>query len=239
MPSTNNNISRESAMEALSDQLQRWGYTSDASNHMTPLDIEAVIERKIETGWDIDDVIDNVNARTYNNMDDPQARKRMVFQEIRNDTSFFPKPNFTRWRSERQFNDVNNSWHSTARHREAWIFHRTEREGFNRRNIEAFTLDDLNSRLTKRAGHELDTETSKFYDWKLGGIDWTLRLEKFTHTIDGNEFVFLIARSIHTPSDKEFRYQIMLWENNKFKRYAEIYNNYGMGEVNLRDFLNI
>lgn len=126
----------------------------------------------------------------------------------------FPKPNFKDWSSDRELGGVVDDWYRNVEYREQWIFSRREREGFNRRNVGFFSLDDVMSRMTKRKkGHELDTETSKFYDWKLGGTDWVLRLELYQH----EQYYFLITRHIHKPTNIEIKYDVRYWSQNKFK----------------------
>jgi hypothetical protein len=141
-----------------------------------------------------------------------RSEKDMMADIVRGEN--FPKPNFKDWANNREFEKVLNDWYTNVEYREHWIFSRREREGFNRRGISQFSLDDVMARISKRKKpHELDTKTSKFYDWKLGGTDWILRLELFQH----EQHYFLIVRHIHTPSNVEIKFDVRYWYDNKFK----------------------
>jgi hypothetical protein len=132
----------------------------------------------------------------------------MMFNKVRSIGADFPRPNFKDWSSRNELGDIVNDWFRNVEYREQWIFARREREGFNRRQVNQFSLDDVISRMNKRRnGHQLDTDNSKFYDWKLGGTDWTLRLELFAHEQD----FFLISRYIHKPSNVEIKYDVRYW----------------------------
>jgi hypothetical protein len=143
----------------------------------------------------------------------PQRSEREIMMEIIRGENF-PKPNFKDWSSRKELQDIVNDWFRNIEYREQWIFSRREREGFNRRNVGMFNLDDVMARMTKRKnGHPLDTEKSKFYDWKLGGTDWTLRLELYQH----EQYYFLISRYIHKPTHAEIKYDVRYWSGNSFQ----------------------
>jgi hypothetical protein len=137
--------------------------------------------------------------------------KEMMAQKVRSEG--FPRPNFINWMDRSELNNIVNDWYRNVEYKEHWIFSRREREGFNRRNIGFFSLEDVMSRLSKRKRpHELDTKKSKFYDWKLGGTDWTLRLELY----QDEEQYFLISRYIHNPSNAEIKYDVRYWNIDRF-----------------------
>jgi hypothetical protein len=142
----------------------------------------------------------------------PQRSERdMMAQIVRSEG--FPRPNFIDWSNNRELQNIIDDWYRNVEYKEQWIFSRREREGFNRRNIGYFNLDDVMSRLNKRRKpHELDTEKSKFYDWKLGGTEWILRLELYQH----EQHQFLISRYIHKPSNAEIKYDVRYWNGEKF-----------------------
>jgi hypothetical protein len=141
-----------------------------------------------------------------------RSEKDMMADIVRGEN--FPKPNFKDWANNKEYEQAMNDWYTNVEYREHWIFSRREREGFNRRGISQFSLDDVMARISKRKKpHELDTKTSKFYDWRLGGTDWILRLELFQH----EQHYFLIIRHIHTPSNTEIKFDVRYWWNDKFK----------------------
>lgn len=141
-----------------------------------------------------------------------RSEKDIMMEIVR--TAQFPRPNFKDFSSKQEYAKIMDNWYSNVEYREHWIFSRTEREGFNRRNIGQFSLDDVMARISKRRKpHALDSKYSKFYDWKLGGTDWTLRLELFQH----EQYYFLITRHIHKPTDTEVKFDVRYWSDNKFK----------------------
>jgi hypothetical protein len=147
-------------------------------------------------------------ARAITKKKPKRSEHDMMFNKVRSIGADFPRPNFKDWSSKKELSDIVNDWFRNVEYREQWIFARREREGFNRRQVNQFSLDDVISRMNKRRnGHQLDTDNSKFYDWKLGGTDWTLRLELFVHEQD----FFLISRYIHKPSNVEIMYNVRYW----------------------------
>lgn len=111
-------------------------------------------------------------------------------------------------------------------HKIDWIFNRTEREGFNRRNIEMFTLDEITKRIEKRG---VNINGKQVYDWKLGGVNYVLRME-LDLLEHGNENVpplsILTVRSIYKPLDKEMAFYMYLWNGTKFESmYTLVANN--------------
>lgn len=139
----------------------------------------------------------------------PRSEMDMVREVVRGEN--FPRPNFKDWSDNQELGEVFNDWYSNIEYREHWIFSRREREGFNRRNVDVFSLDDVMARLSKRKKpHVLDSSFSKFYDWKLGGTNWILRLELFQH----KQLHFLIVRHIHRPTDTEIKFDVRYWSGN-------------------------
>lgn len=135
----------------------------------------------------------------------------------------FPKPQFKTWSSRNELDRIIDDWYRNIEYRDRWIFSRREREGFNRRNIGHFSLEDVMARMSKRKGaHELDTETSKFYDWRLGGTEWILRLE----LIHKEEIYLLISHYIHKPTNSEISYAVRYWDESqgKFKELITIFS---------------
>jgi hypothetical protein len=156
--------------------------------------------------------------------DAPKKKKRkrsevdMMKEIVRGEN--FPRPNFRDWDSEREYEEINHDWCANVDYREQWIFSRREREGFNRRNIGYFNLDDVMARMSKRKNpHPLDSSFSKFYDWKLGGTDWILRLELFQH----EQHYFLIVRHIHKPTDTELKFDVRYWNGERFKEINSVW----------------
>lgn len=135
----------------------------------------------------------------------------------------FPKPQFKTWSSRNELGRIIDDWYRNIEYRDRWIFSRREREGFNRRNIGHFSLEDVMARMSKRKdAHELDTETSKFYDWRLGGTEWILRLE----LIHKEEIHLLISHYIHKPTNSEISYAVRYWDESqgKFKELITIFS---------------
>lgn len=150
-----------------------------------------------------------------------RSEMEMMKEIVRSDR--FPRPNFKDFSSKQEFSEIMDNWYSNVEYREHWIFSRREREGFNRRNIGQFSLDDVMARISKRRKpHALDSQFSKFYDWKLGGTDWVLRLELFQH----EQYYFLITRHIHKPTDIEIKFDVRYWSDNnkKFKAINSIWS---------------
>jgi hypothetical protein len=154
-----------------------------------------------------------------------RSERDMILDRVRSIGDKFPRPNFKDWSSKRELTDIVNDWYRSVEYREQWIFARREREGFNRRQVNQFSLDDVISRMNKRRnGHQLDSDNSKFYDWKLGGTDWILRLELFVHEQD----YFLISRYIHKPSNVEIKYDVRYWSESAkaFKPIGSLISEY-------------
>lgn len=131
----------------------------------------------------------------------------------------FPRPSFPN--KVDNYHNLLENYQRHAEHKEGWIFNRREREGFNRRNIGLFVLDDVKKKMDKRKSpHHLDNENSQFYDWILGGTDWILRLELYSK----DEYQFLICRFLHGASQQEIKYSINFWHNDeKFVRVADVW----------------
>jgi hypothetical protein len=151
-----------------------------------------------------------------------RSEPRRSEQDMINDilrSENFPRPNFQNWSSRNELQEIINNWYENVEYKENWIFSRREREGFNRRNIGQLHLDDIMARISKRKnGHSLDNELSKFYDWKLGGTEWILRLE----LLQLKEKHFLISRYIHKPSNAEIRHSIRYWsESHQMFRHVQ------------------
>jgi hypothetical protein len=164
----------------------------------------------------------------------PQRRRseqNMLMEIVRGEN--FPKPTFVNWNDNQELSEVIDDWYRNVEYKEQWIFSRREREGFNRRNIGQFSLDDVLARISKRRNpHPLDTSNSKIYDWKLGGTDWILRLELFTFDNDGliegledydETMHFLVCRHIYKPTNTEVKYDVRYWNGEKFRRVTDLW----------------
>lgn len=161
----------------------------------------------------------------------PKAKKKprrseldMMREIVREST--FPRPSFKDWSDRNEMENIINDWYRNVEYREQWIFSRREREGFNRRNVGYFNLDDVLARISKRKKpHELDSSFSKFYDWRLGGTEWMLRLELFEY----EDKHFLIIRHIHRPTNTEMKFDVRYWNGQMFKQinylWTELKNN--------------
>jgi hypothetical protein len=140
----------------------------------------------------------------------------------------FPKPNFIN--NVKDLRVACDDWYRSCEYKDNWIFSRREREGFNRRNIGQFGLDDVVSKIAKsRTEHPLNTEHSKFYDWKLGGTDWILRLELFNE----EDTYFLVSRYIYKPTNAEIKFDVRFWNGERFKTIIVLFaeqNNEGQYE---------
>ena len=115
------------------------------------------------------------------------------------------------------YNELRRSYNQNVEYRRGWIFDRIEREGFERRRLGKFSLDDLLERIGKRAEHKLNNETSKFYDWKLGGTEYIIRLEYIQR--DGVHL--LVCHYIYTPTDEIYRKDLRFWNGQKFELVDE------------------
>lgn len=122
--------------------------------------------------------------------------------------------------SRDDYHQMRNSYNAQVQHRRNWIFERIEREGFERRRLDKFSLEDLLDKLEKK-NHILNTDTSKFYDWKLGGTEYIIRLEHIAK--DGCDI--LICHYIHTPTNKLFRKDTRFWNGSRFELIEEYASN--------------
>ncbi|RPK20135.1 hypothetical protein [Paenibacillus xylanexedens] len=115
--------------------------------------------------------------------------------------SDFPSYQFeSKWEAvERE--SVVNAFFREMEHRLKWIFYRQEKEGVSRtRFINPFSPEDFDCRVEKAsAPHRLNTETSTFYDWNIGGTDFIMRLEKLTI----KKTICLRCHFIHKTTKKE------------------------------------
>jgi hypothetical protein len=109
---------------------------------------------------------------------------------------------------------VANIWSRQMDYRLRWIFYREEREGVNRtRYINPFSPDDFKTRIEKTSEpHPANTPTSTFYDWKIGGAEFLMRLERL-HIKDEE---CLRCHFIHKSSGKEICYQDRVWDGQTY-----------------------
>lgn len=166
-----------------------------------------------------EDVYSTLYNTVFSARPNRRSEREMMMDIVRQDD--FPKPNFKDWVSNKELHDIIDNWYRNVDYREQWIFARREREGFNRRNIRPFSLDDIMARMTKRKNsHHLNTDKSKFYDWKLGGTEWLLRLELFQE----KDNYFLISHYIHKPSNVEIKYDVRYWNGDRFKHLFTLFS---------------
>jgi hypothetical protein len=140
--------------------------------------------------------------------DEPAPLERVLSRD-------FPTYELPAW-SLQEREEVVTQWFRQMEYRIKWIFYREEREGINRtRFINAFSPDDFKTRAAKAGRpHPLDTETSKFYDWNLGGSDFIMRLESF----EIKNRPVLRLHFIHRPTDKEVCYEDRIWDGDAYYR---------------------
>lgn len=146
-----------------------------------------------------------------------RSERDMLLSVIKSED--FPKPNFVNWSSQSDLSEIIDDWYQNVEYKEQWIFSRREREGFNRRNIGHFSLEEVKAKLNKRK--------SNIYDWKLGGTDWVLRLE--LHEVDREEhglLYYLITRYIHKPTNKEVKFDVRYWTGTKFNSLINMWSQY-------------
>jgi hypothetical protein len=176
------------------------------------------------------------------NSSSPRRRRRsendMLLSVIKGED--FPKPQFVNWQSERELREIINDWYSNIEYKEQWIFSRREREGFNRRNVGQFSLEEVQEKLRKRKNnsHPLDTTKSQIYDWKLGGTDWLLRLELVE--VDKEEhglMHYLICRYVHKPTNKEVKYDVRYWTGSKFNSLLNLWSQWQDNERSVTNTL--
>jgi len=136
--------------------------------------------------------------------------------------------------------EVWRAYESQLRNRVNWIFNRYEPEngGFTRHlrtgsgaeRVPPFSLDDLLRKISKP--HPMDTEESKFYDWKFGRCDFILRIEYFTKqfTQDANSDVdyertrhYIRTWYIHRPTGKTFGCAVRLWNGREFHQRQDYF----------------
>ncbi len=117
------------------------------------------------------------------------------------------------WNAQERENAVNAFFR--MEYRLKWIFYRQEKEGVNRtRFINPFSPEDFDLRVAKApAPHRMNTATSTFYDWNLGGTDFIMRLER----LDIKETPCLRCHFIHKHSKKELCVQDRIYEDGVFK----------------------
>lgn len=110
---------------------------------------------------------------------------------------------------------VANNWQRQMSYRLQWIFYREEREGVSRtRYIRPFCPDDFKEKVNKTtSSHPMNTPTSTFYDWKIGGTDFVMRLESFK--VRNRDC--LRCHFIHKPTDKEICYQDRYWDGSAYQ----------------------
>lgn len=220
-------------------QTQIFEYDYDRITHHMVQDVESlnhIVQDTNERERGLRDRQNQHNEERRQKQIEEQRSEQKMLEAILDEN--FPKPNFSEWSSSKELSKVQRDWLGNIQYRVNWIFDRREREGFNRRNIEYFSIEDIEAKLRKRktGTHELDNELSKFYDWHLGGTDWILRLEYLTI----NDSPFLIVRSIHKPSNKEVLYEIRNWDEGRFKQLSQIWSSGDLDEdnTNLDRFLN-
>jgi hypothetical protein len=207
--------------EMLQEARERWSeYLVDLPVTITPstsndedvfFDIDECVSEPVEPQEE-DDIFLELGSYYASYKEPRRSEKSMLMELITSD--IFPRPNFVDCSNEDQRSEAIDDWYRNVEYKDNWIFSRREREGFNRRNIGHFSLDDVMSRISKRRNkHQLDNEHSTFYDWKLGGTDWILRLELFQY----EEKTFLISRYIYKPNNTEMKFDVKLWSGSQFK----------------------
>jgi hypothetical protein len=123
--------------------------------------------------------------------------------------------------SRDEFVAMRNAYDKDISHRRNWIFDRIEREGFERRRLGKFSLEDLLERIEKKS-HNLSNEVSKFYDWTLGGTEYIIRLEY----IKQNNCDLLVCHYIYTPTQKTYRQDLRFWNGQRFEVAEEFSSSY-------------
>jgi hypothetical protein len=159
---------------------------------------------------------DSDNNVVMDNPFDSYDSERMVEEMPYVSVSDFPSHELPKWdMSERDI--AANAWSRQMDYRLRWIFYRDEREGVNRtRYIQPFSPDDFKHRVEKTSEpHPKNTETSTFYDWKIGGADFLMRLEQMV--IKNSEC--LRCHFIYKPTGKELCYQDRVWDGSVYSEF--------------------
>jgi hypothetical protein len=164
---------------------------------------------------DEDDLFDDTEEPSSSNESDfgmvSSSFEEPPFYSMKADD--FPPYDLPRWNmTERE--EASKSWFGVMEHRMRWIFHREEREGITRtRYINPFSPTDFNNRAAKaKSAHPLDNESSKFYDWNIGGTDFIVRMEMF----DIKGATCLRCHYIYRPNGKELVYEDKVWNEERF-----------------------
>lgn len=167
--------------------------------------------------WDMDDeeMPDEDELEDVDYMDSPPSS--YGYSPRRSSRSSRPRHNLERvelegWDDMDTLDNACARYHQTLEYRIKWIFDREEKEGFIRRQVSPFSVVDFTNKANKQ-NNSLNTDSRIFYDWKLGGSDFMLRLEKFEQ--DGN--TYLRVHVLDNKNDgKQLCYQDRYWDGNKF-----------------------
>jgi hypothetical protein len=155
---------------------------------------------------------DNIEAIGYDDNEDWRDEEVMPYDEP--SAKDFPAHELPKWNMNERDNAAN-IWSRQMDYRLRWIFYREEREGVNRqRYISPFSPDDFKQRVEKTSEpHPANTPTSTFYDWKIGGSDFLVRLESFN--LKGREC--LRCHFIYKLNSKELCYQDRVWDGGVYR----------------------
>jgi hypothetical protein len=205
---SNDDIVPDPLPQSLIRQYQQWrieSFPAIAGERTHGREQESDDEDLDELFSDNEDNIETyVAAPGYNPYDNESVYNRSLFNEL--DLPIINKQ--TR-------ENLVDMWFKYIEYRIRWIFQRQEKDGLDRqRFIAPFSPDDFIGRISKKLNpHEMDTETNIFYDWNIGGTDFTMRLESF-NVVDRH---CLRCHFIHNPSKTELCYQDRVWDGGMFR----------------------
>jgi hypothetical protein len=107
-------------------------------------------------------------------------------------------------------------------HKIGWIFYRREREGFNRRNVRCFNIDEFDK---KRMGKEntKDTDLFKYLEYRLGGTPWLIKM----YLINKDDLPNTLICSYHNEEEGiDYMKEIRVWNGECFnehnRKYADL-----------------
>lgn len=166
----------------------------------TNLDLDSILDMPDDEDMEFHD--DDGYDDDYD--DEPRPKRRRIGQRMPT------KLNLPRWKySERE--QVMDHWPELEM-RMQWIFDRVEREGFTRNQIQPFSVADLLVKLKRQPKHQLNNDSSQFYDWHIGGTDFILRLESYIE----NDEEQLRCHYVYSKNGMTVGYADRVWDGARF-----------------------